>query len=245
MGMVVKMADTSKSYKIEQMDAGTMKAPEEVLDREVTVVEQRANSIVVIDDDGYAKAAEITQDVKRMQKKVTEYWEPLRVSTKKAYDDVIGKKKQMLNPLQSAESILKAKMTAYIEEKEKRRIEQERLMRVAAEKEMKEKQAEVRNAMEEGNEVAAEYAAAEAEVMENVAKAGRIESQTPKAAGVSVRKNWEIINIDSSQVPVSLNGVEIRPVDKKVVMNLIKATKGTIKIPGIQYKEVANISVRS
>ena len=71
-----------------------------------------------------------------------------------------------------------------------------------------------------------------------------VESQNPKVDGVSVRKNWEIVSIDSSVVPTEFNGVEIRPVDKKLVMNLIKASKGRIQIPGVQYREKASISVK-
>ena len=122
--------------------------------------------------------------------------------------------------------------------------EQERMMRLAAEQEMREKQKEAEKAIDAGNEVAAEYAMAEAEVMENVAKAGMVESQNPKVDGVSARKNWEIVSIDSSVVPTEFNGVEIRPVDKKLVMNLIKASKGRIQIPGVQYREKASISVK-
>lgn len=237
--------DVEETKNVDQVEVFRMKAPEEVLGREVSIVEEQASSVVISDDSSYASAAEITQEVKRMQKKVKDYWEPLRLSTKQAYDDVLGKKKQMMKPLESAEGILKEKMGAYVKEKERIRLEQERLMRIAAEQEMKQKQEEVEKAIEEGNEVVAEYAMAEAEVMESVAKAGKIESQAPKADGVSVRKNWEIINIDSSKVPVTLNGMELRPVDTKAVMNLIKASKGTIQIPGIQYKETVNISVRS
>ena len=34
-------------------------------------------------------------------------------------------------------------------------------------------------------------------------------------------------------------------VDEKAIMGLIKATKGKVKIPGIVYEEIVNISVRA
>ena len=244
MGMIPDVVAENYGVEIVEKNVG-MKAPEEALGREVSVVEQQASSVVVNDDASYAAAAEITKEVKRMQKKVTDYWEPLRVSTHQAYKNVTDKKKEMLDPLKSAEDILKEKMSAYADLKERQRLEQERLMRIAAEQEMKEKQAEIEQAVAEGNEVIAEYAKAEMEVMESVAKAGRIGSQTPKAEGVAVRKGWEIINIDSSKVPVHFSGVEIRPVDQKLVMSLIKASKGKIQIPGVQYREKSSISVKS
>ena len=56
-----------------------------------------------------------------------------------------------------------------------------------SEQEMREKQKAAEKAIDAGNEVAAEYAMAEAEVMENVARAGMVESLNPKADGDSVR----------------------------------------------------------
>lgn len=81
--------------------------------------------------------------------------------------------------------------------------------------------------------------------MEGVSISGSIQAQTPKAAGVSQSKTWEIVSIDSSKVPVSFEGVEIRPVDVKAVMRLIKESKGTIQIPGVQYRDSVSISVRA
>ena len=64
----------------------------------------------------------------------------------------------------------------------------------------------------------------------------------PKAKGVSASKDWEIVSIDSKDVPLAVSGVEIRPVDVAAVMRLIRASKGTIQIPGIVYRAVAKMS---
>lgn len=86
---------------------------------------------------------------------------------------------------------------------------------------------------------------AEAEVLDDVAKSGKVGAAVPKAAGISTSKAWKITSIDIAQVPVEIAGAIIRPVDEKAVMALIKATKGSIKIPGIIYEETTNISVRA
>ena len=214
------------------------------LKREVTLAEQHAQSVTVASDDEYASAGEFTKSVKKMQKKVKEYWEPLRVSAKATYDDILARKKQMLDPLESAEKILKSKMSAYSMEKEKKRKAQEEAMRKLAEQEMARKLEEAAKAEAAGDSLGAEYAMAEAEVMEDVSISGGIRSQAPKANGVSQSKTWKITSIDSSLVPVTFSGVEIRPVDEKAVMRLIKESKGTISIPGVQYEETVSISIR-
>ena len=227
----------NNALKVEESE-GTLK-------REVTLVEQQAQSVSVSNDEDYASAGELTRSVKKMQKKVKEYWEPLRVSAKATYDDVLARKKQMLDSLESAEKILKSKMGSYSMEKEKKRKAQEEAMRRLAEQEMARKLEEAAKAEAAGDSLGAEFAMAEAEVMEDVSISGGILSQAPKATGVSQSKAWKITRIDSSAVPVNFEGVEIRPVDEKAVMRLIKESKGTIFIPGIQYEETVSISVRT
>lgn len=218
---------------------------EEALGREVSTVEANALRVVIGNDADYANAGDITKAVKQMQKKVTEYWEPLRVSAKKTYDDVLARKKEMLSPLESAEKILKGKMSAYVTEQERKRREREEAMRKLAQQEVNRKLAEAAEAEAAGDTLGMEFAMAEAEVMDDVAKSGKVTGAAPKATGVSTSKAWKITSIDISQVPVEIAGAIIRPVDEKAVMALIKATKGSIKIPGIVYEETVNISVRA
>lgn len=218
---------------------------EDELSQEASLIERQAQSVVVASDADYSAAGELTKTVKQMQKKVKEYWEPMRISTKAAYDEVLAHKKEMLDPLEAAEKILKGKMGAYSMEKEKRRREQEEAMRLLARQEMERKIDEAAEAEAAGDLAGVESAMAEAEVMEGVSLGGSITAQAPKADGVSQSRAWKITGIDSSKVPVTFGGVEIRPVDERAVMRLIKESKGTVQIPGIQYEETVSISVRS
>lgn len=226
-------------------NALVLDSPEDALNKEASLIEQKASSVAVTNDAEYAAAGELTKAVKQMQKKVKEYWEPLRVNAKAAYDEVLSHKKEMLDPLEAAEKILKGKMGSYSMEKERKRKAQEEAMRKLAEQEMERKLEEAARAEAAGDVAGAEAAMADAEVMEGVSVSGSIQAQAPKAEGVSQSKTWEIVGIDSSKVPVSFGGVEIRPVDVRAVMRLIKESKGTVQIPGVQYKESVTISVRA
>ena len=118
-------------------------------------------------------------------------------------------------------------------------------MRLLARQEMERKLEEAATAEAEGDVVGAEFALAEAEVMEGVASNSIVQVKAPRADGVSRSKTWEIVEVDSSMVPVNFGGEEIRPVDLKAVMRIIKASKGTVQIPGIKYEEKTTISVRA
>ena len=219
------------------------KEEENKLGRQVSLIEQKAESVVVDSDDGFAYAGELTKQVKQMQAKVTDYWEPMRKTTYEAYKSVTDHKKEMLDPLASAEKILKKKMGAYtLKEKERREREEE--LRRQAEAEMNRKLEEAAKAESEGDALGAEMAMTEAEVMENVATTAVIKPEAPTMKGVSTTKTWKITKVDPTTVPTHVQGVEIRPVDEKAVLRLIKAAKGTIKIPGIAYEEDVAVSVR-
>ena len=153
---------------------------ESKLDRQVSLIEQQASDVVVASEEDFVLAGELTKQVKEMQKKVTDYWEPMRKSTYEAYSAVNQHKKEMLDPLASAEKILKRKMGDYTIEQERRRREQEEAMRKAAAAEMDRKLDEAAEAEERGDAEGAEFAMAEAEVMEGVSVSGGLQVQPRK-----------------------------------------------------------------
>lgn len=218
---------------------------ERELGKEVSLIEKNAESLVIETDDDFKGASDLTRSVKTMQKKVEEYWEPMRLSTKKAYDDVLAHKKEMLDPLKSAEKILKGKITDYtVKQQEIQRKREEERKRLAQE-EADRKLAEAIECQKNGDAIGAEMAMAEAEVMDDMAAGSNTAPQTPKADGVSMSKTWKITAINEEEVPIDINGAVIRPVDQSAIMALIKATKGKIKIPGVTYEETVTVSVRS
>lgn len=210
----------------------------------VTGLEAAANNLVIDSDERYNQAAAFLQRIKTQQKTVTDFFEPLRKATKAAYDSVLSRKKDMTTPLDKAEKVIKGKMGEYQRKAEQARREQEEKLRRAAEAEREKAFAAAVAAEASGDALGAEMAMMEAEVMDDAAAVATVHLAAPKAKGVSTRKGWEITGIDPDKVPVAINGVVIRPVDEKAVMALIKASKGTIQIPGITYQETAIISAK-
>ena len=150
----------------------------------------------------------------------------------------------MLQPLSNAEKILKQTMGTYVAEQERKRREAEEAARRAAQAEVDRKIQEAVDLDAAGDADGAELAMMEAEVMDDMSGSVSVAGTKPKAQGVSTSKDWEITGIDASEVPMNFAGVEIRPVDTAAVMRLIRASKGSIQIPGITYKEVAKIAFR-
>lgn len=218
---------------------------EQQMGQEVSRIEQAAYAVVIANDADYEKAGELLTGIKAQQKTVKEFFEPLRKATKAAYDSVLSRRKDMTDPLDSAEKVIKGKMGAYRQEAERKRREQEEKLRRASEAEREKAFAAAVAAEASGDALGAEMAMMEAEVMDDAAAVATVHMAAPKAKGISTRVGYEITGIDLDKVPVAIAGVVIRPVDEKAVMALIKASKGKIQIPGVTYKETAIISAKS
>lgn len=209
------------------------------------LVESNANNLSIANEEQYAEAAEFARLVKTRQKEVREYFAPMKESAHKAHAAICEREKQMLAPLLSAERKVKSAMTGYTDRVREEARRQEELMRKLAQEEAERKLAEAVELEKSGDQSGAELAMAEASVAEQVGQNASLNVSAPKIAGVSSIKDYEIVSIASDEVPIFIAGVEIRPVDTKAVMRLIKASGGTIDIPGIQYRETTRLSVSS
>ena len=214
------------------------------LKKELSVIEQAALDISVVSQETYERAGILLREIKGGQSKVKDYWEPMRVSAKEAYDAVLARKKEMLDPMDKAEKILKDKMRVYMAKVEEDRRKREEELRRQAFEEAQKKLAEAEAARILGDDETAEVARMEASVMENASLTMRVDAEKPKTDGISMVKTWEIVEINPEEVPISVMGVEIRPVDQKAVMALIKGSKGMVQIPGIKYKETSVVRAR-
>lgn len=219
-------------------------AGEDELAVEVTDIEVRAEGLVVTDDRQYAEAGEFGVLLKKKMAEVTAFFAPMKKAAHDAHKQVCDREKQMLTPLKNAESTLKKSMAAYALKKEQERKEAEEAARRLAQEEANRKLEAAIAAEQNGDAAALKAAMLDAEIADTASRTVVVESNTPKAKGVSMQKDWEIIDIDLSKVPDSIAGVVIRPVDTAAVMKLIRASKGAIQIEGITYQETAKMSFR-
>ena len=217
---------------------------EQQLTQEVTDIEFRAESFVIQTPEDYEAAGEFGKLLKQKAAEVTGFFKPMKDSAYQAHKAVCDREKAMLTPLKNAEKIVKKTMGDYLMEQERIRREAEEAARRAAEEERERKLKEAMALEAAGDKEGAEAAVEEAVVMDEATGYSVPAPVKPKVSGVSTSKDWEITGIDTAKVPVNFNGMELRPVDQAAVMRLIRASKGSIEIPGIAYREVAKMSFR-
>ncbi|MBQ6403803.1 MAG: hypothetical protein IJI27_07850 [Oscillospiraceae bacterium] len=217
-------------------------ADEQALSREVTDIEFQAEALAVTTDEEYQQAAEFGKIIKQKAAAVMEFFKPMKDSAYQAHRAICDREKTMLTPLKNAEAIVKKTMGTYVTEQERKKREQEEALRRAAEAERERLLKEAAEKEMAGDAAGTEELLAEAVVMDEATTFAAPTRSAPKVSGVSTARDWEITEINERMVPMSVMGAVIRPVDKAAVMRLIRATKGTVQIPGIAYKEVAKMS---
>lgn len=219
--------------------------PEEAeIKDDVTNVERMANEIVIQSEADLQNAVDFVKTIKNSASKVTEFFKPMKDSAYKAHKSVCDREKSMLQPLQTAEKNVKAKIGDWTREQERLRLEKEEEMRRQAEAESARKLEEAARLEVEGKKEEAEAALQDAQYTEDAAKNMTVATAVPKVSGLSTQKVWEITDVDAAKVPVEINGIEIRPVDTSAVMKIINMSKGKAVIPGITYRETTRVSVR-
>ena len=217
---------------------------EQQLTQEVTDIEFRAESFVIQTPEDYEAAGEFGKLLKQKAAEVTGFFKPMKDSAYQAHKAVCDREKAMLTPLKNAEKIVKKTMGDYLMEQERIRREAEEAARRAAKEERERKLKEAMALEAAGDKEGAEAAVEEAVVMDEATGYSVPAPVKPKVSGVSTSKDWEITSIDTAKVPVNFSGMELRPVDQAAVIRLIRASKGSISIPGIAYREVAKMSFR-
>lgn len=217
---------------------------EDELTRSVSAVEAKANSVVVTNDIEYQEAAEFGRLLKKKSAEVTEFFKPLKDAAHKAHKQICDREKAMLKPISAAEKAVKAAMGKYATEKlmEQQRLEAQLRQQAQAESDRLLEQAAALES--NGNVQQANVMFTNAQMADAAARNIALERNAPKANGISTTTDWQIVSVDASQVPVDVAGCVIRPVDESAVMKLIRASKGTVNIPGIKYQAIAKVAIR-
>lgn len=206
---------------------------------------ETAKALSVTDDATYELAGKSVAEIKALNKNVTEYFKPIKDEANKVVKDIREYEKQASEPLAIAESDLKGKMATYQQEQARKAREAEEKAREAqrqAAQALLEKAVEAEN---NGDSLTAELMQELAVSAEsNKMPIQTVQTAIPKVDGVSIRKNWKAKVVDASLVPIEINGMMIRPIDESVLNKLASASKGQMKIDGVEFYSIDTIIVK-
>lgn len=107
------------------------KLPEEIETQAMTLYEQ-ALSIQVVDQDTFKAAGEFGKSLKELEKKIVDFFKPLKEAAHQAHKAITRKEAEELSPVKEAMDTLRLSMNKFLQEQERIRQEEERKARLAA-----------------------------------------------------------------------------------------------------------------
>jgi len=231
------------------MQADLVEARElQAVEQEINPVLLQAGALSVTNAEQYQGAADFLKQLKDAQKKVTDFFSPIKKKAHDAWKSITAKESEVLTPLKDAENTVKGKMLTYQrQEEEKRQAEQRRLQAEADERARKDRERLLKHAESlKTPEKQEEYRQAAEEVQAPVVT---VQSEAPRVAGISTRKTWkaEVIN-KKAFVEAALkddNLLAFLEIDMSKMNKLAAATKGQISYPGIKFFEEQTLASRA
>lgn len=208
----------------------------ETLKQDLTPVVQQAGSIIVSNPQNYQGAADFLKAVKAAQKKVVDFFAPMKLKAHEAHKLITTTEAATLKPLTEAEATIKRKMLDYATEQERIRQEEQRKLQAAADdKARREREALEKKAAAMKTEAKRqEYQEAAAAVVAPVVEVAKV---TPAVAGQSIKKTWRAVVVDAGKVPR-----EWLVVNEPALQAFARSTKGAVPVAGVEMYEESSLS---
>jgi len=199
------------------------------VEQKVSQFLSEAKAVEIVDDDIYQYAAELLDQEKAIYKFVEKTYEKTRSALNEAKNELMKLIHSHTDPLDEAERILKNKRAVWKRDQEE--IRRKERIRIEAELRKQEEERRLKEAIETNDESILE---------EPIIIAPVQVQEIPKEKGHSFRDDWKCKVVDPAQVPLTY-----WVIDEKKIEKVVKATKGTIQIPGVKIWKEEIEAVRS
>lgn len=209
-----------------------------------------AREMQVLNDDDYVAAGNYLKVIKERVSRITAYWKPKKEQAQTLHKSLVAAEKELLAPLEQADSAIRSSMLAYQKEQERiraeiereRRRKEEEAARVAAEAARLAEEAGRKDELDQDDVDILRMAQADAERMQAEAAMAPVAPPAARVAGVTTRKVWKARIVDDKLVPISISGFMLRPIDMTALNRL--ANGGTTQIPGVEFYQEETMQVR-
>ena len=201
------------------------------LAKQAESVVHQADSIIVVDDESYERAAEMQKGLKALRDKIKAWFDPHVERAHAAHKALTSERKSMLDPIENAiQTTSRAMGTYHAELERQRRADEEILRRKAAEEAARENRNLAAMAELDGDKAMAEgLRAVENKVAAMAAAAVQVESMTPEVDGARKMGTWKFEVENADLVPR-----EFLTPDMKAIGAFVRARKDAAKIPGVK-----------
>ena len=199
--------------------------------RKIEVQEQeameQAKALIVLDNPSYIEASNFLIGLKGLQREINETFDPIIKKAHEAHKEANAQKNRHMEPIKSAEELVKGKIIIFQLAEETKRLYAEKQAQEAARK------AEEDRRLSEAIEASKNGQAAQAEAILNEpmqAPVVIVPSSVPKISGISKYKFWMHKVVNESAVPrkfLAVDNVKLRA--------YASAMKEQSNIPGVEF----------
>ena len=189
-----------------------------------------ANAFEIVDDADYAVGDRKSVQCKALMKVIDAHYKESISLAHKAHKAICSARKSMFDPPDQASKIIGKKMANF---QRQIQIETAEKQRILDEKAKADHEAECeRNAKEMADKGELEAAKAIREMKANPVASKQV-AEPVLMTKTKFRKDWFIASMRKTEVPV-----EYLIVDESKIMRMIRAAKGDLQIPGIEFKGI-------
>jgi hypothetical protein len=202
--------------------------PSEQVNRKASQSLMDAQRMQITTQDDYLYGSGFLKGLKAILNEIDQTFNPVIDSAHKAHREALEAKKKHAEPVLEAEQMVKGKLVAWRDERERIRREEERRLAELARIAEQERLAREALAAEEAGDMAEAEAIME-EAVTVQAPVVTLPPAQPKVSGISTREVWKFRITDVSKIPACY----MIP-DETKIGGVVRAMKGATSIPGVQ-----------
>lgn len=213
------------------------------LETRVVSVPERARTISITNNAQYEEAAEILKTIKGLRAEIDSTFNPIIAKAHEAHKEAIEQKKKVDAPLVEAETLLKPRMAAYLQEQERIRREEELRLQKQAQEEAERLQLEEAAALDSVGETAAANALLDEAPYVPPVIAPRV---TPRVSGISMRHTWsaEVMDLAALLKAIVAGRAPIQCIqpNQAFLNQQARSLKNALNWPGVRAVPDSNIA---
>ena len=213
----------------------------EVVRQEITDIEARIGSLVLVTKDDYQGAINFGNQIKAAKRKWVAYWEKPKAKSYAAWKEIVGMEKEKTDICDKALKMVNDKTLAWEAEANRKIKEEEaRINAAAQEKARREQEAAIKAA--EKLKTPELKAARMAEAEQIRAPEIILEKPTFGVEGAITKTTWKGEVVDMAALIAAAQPGTVAAgfleVDEQAVRRFAVSTKGKVTVPGVKFVEV-------
>lgn len=209
----------------------------------LAVIHEQMSALAVTDQDSLTRANTLLIDIKTLRKRFDEEFDPGIKEAFAHHRTLVAQKKKFTDPLDEAERQIKPKITGYLVEQDRIRLDAERAAeraRLQAQKEAEDASDIAVSLIREGKaEEAKEIVELAKEKIQDIEAEAPFVPDKPVANGTTLRETWEFEIEDESLIPRQF----LTP-DMKKIRGYVTNMKRDGNIPGIRIFSVKSVAAK-